>query len=67
MPGSQGKAPTWDEINEMFMTVGGFNFVQPIYVDQTDVLYKLVFATLVCSDCAVTGSITQPDFWIDLP
>jgi hypothetical protein len=66
MPGSQGKAPTWDEINEMFMSVGGFTFIQPIYVGETDELSKLVFATLECSDCSETDIITQPDFWIDL-
>jgi hypothetical protein len=67
MPGSQGKPPTWDEINEMFMSVGGFTFVRPMYVGETDELDKLVFATLECSDCSKTGIITQPDFWIDLP
>lgn len=67
IPGSFGQPPTWDEINEMFMSVGGFIFVQPIYVDQTDELYKLVFATVECSDCSETGTIKRPDFWIDLP
>lgn len=66
MPGSQGTPPTWDEINEMFMSVGGFTFIEPKYVGETDVLSKLVFATLECSDCSKTGTITQPDFWVDL-
>jgi len=65
--GSMGSPPTWDEINQMFMAVGGFVFVRPVYTGQTKVLYKLVFATKECSDCAEIGSITQPDFWIDLP
>jgi hypothetical protein len=62
-----GVPPTWDEINEMFMAAGGFVFVRPVYIGLTKVISRLVFASEVCSDCSKSGSITPPDFWIDLP
>ncbi len=64
---SMGEPPTWNEINEMFMAAGGFVFVRPIYIGLTKMISKLVFASEECSDCARSGSITPPDFWIDLP
>jgi len=57
---------TWDELNEMFMAAGGFIFVRPVYIGLTDGLSKLVYAPEECSDCTLSGSITPPDFWIDL-
>jgi hypothetical protein len=61
-----GKAFTFDEIYEMFMSAGGLIFVRPIYTGQ-NVLDRLVFVPVQCSDCALTGSTKKPDFWIDLP
>jgi hypothetical protein len=58
-------APTWDEINEMFMAKGGFVFVRPVYAG-SGVLFRLVFAEEQCSACSLTGSAAPPDFWTDL-
>jgi hypothetical protein len=66
IPGSFGNPPTWDEINQMFMSTGGFVFVRPIYVGQST-LSRLVFATEECADCQDTDISLRPDFWIDLP
>jgi hypothetical protein len=61
-----GKAFTFDEIYDMFMAAGGLIFVRPIYTGQNQ-LYKLVFVPVQCSDCSLTGSVSKPDFWTDLP
>ncbi len=66
-PGSFGEPPTWDEINEMFMAVGGFVFIRPVYAGQTKTLFRLVFAAEECADCQKTDISVRPDFWIDLP
>jgi hypothetical protein len=58
---------TFDDIYNMFMDSGGFTFVEPLYNEGTTELYKLVFVQEECSDCGLTGSIDEPDFWIDLP
>lgn len=63
----QGTLMTWDQLYEMFMAAVGFTFIRPIYAGQPGILYKLVFASKECSDCGLTGDITRPDFWIDLP
>lgn len=66
-PGSQGSPPTWDEVYEMFMKVGGFVFIKPIFLGlSTEVIQKLVFTTEECSDCEKTGTVKQPDFWVNL-
>ena len=61
-----GKQYTFDEIYDMFMAAGGLIFVSPIYTGQNQ-LYKLVFVPVQCSDCSLTGSVSKPDFWTDLP
>lgn len=66
--------PTWDAIYHMFMDTGNFTFVGPELTPGTvpeghvfkSNLVKLVFSTKVCALCEYTGSITKPDFWIDL-
>jgi hypothetical protein len=60
------KPMTFDDIYNMFMAAGGLVFVEPVY-GPNNVLYKLVFASNECSDCTLTGSAEEPDFWIDLP
>jgi hypothetical protein len=66
-PGSWSKPPTWDEIYEMFMHDGGFQFVKPIYNDTTEELVRVVFARKECSDCELNGTVTRPGFWVDIP
>ena len=56
---------TWDELYEMFMSARGLVFVRPVFIGQTEELSRLVFAPEECSDCALSGSIDPPDFWVD--
>jgi hypothetical protein len=55
----------WDDIYDMY-TSSGYNFVEPKYIPGTSELDKLVFAMPECSNCEITGTMTKPDFWIDL-
>jgi uncharacterized protein DUF4249 len=42
-----------------------YEFVEPIYNNNKE-LSKLVFAKPICTDCTINGSLTKPDFWVDL-
>jgi hypothetical protein len=63
-PDNPSKVVTFDKIYEWF-TSSGVAFVEPVY-DIHFRLIKLVFTQPVCSDCALSGSLTKPDFWVDL-
>jgi hypothetical protein len=56
---------TWDEVYQMWHDAK-FTFIEPYYISDPKVLKKLVFATDICSNCELTGTITKPDFWIDM-
>lgn len=56
---------TWDDIYNMY-TSSGYTFVGPKYDPDTRELDRLVFTSPECADCALTGNIKKPDFWIDL-
>ncbi len=64
--GSMNEPMSWDELYQMFVGEGEFTFVEPIYNEETDELEDLVFVINECSDCELTGSFVQPDWWIDL-
>ena len=57
--------PTFTELYKMW-TNAKFVFVEPVYLPETKELAKLVFATPVCADCELSGTLMKPDFWIDL-
>jgi hypothetical protein len=57
--------PTFDELYQMWDYLH-YVFVEPVYNPETRQLLKLVFATPICSDCELSGTLTKPDFWIDL-
>jgi hypothetical protein len=66
LPWSDFRPPlTWDDIHYMY-TTSGYTFVEPRYIHATQILDRLVFAKIECSDCAVTGTTSKPDFWIDI-
>jgi len=55
---------TFDKIYAYF-TSAGLYFIGPVY-DRSGGLEKLAFASPACADCTVRGSLSKPDFWIDL-
>jgi hypothetical protein len=46
-------------------TFEGYEFIEPVW-DLRMNLQKLAFAKPLCSVCTFSGSITKPDFWVDL-
>jgi hypothetical protein len=56
---------TWDGLYEMYAT-SGYYFVEPKYSSGISKLEKLVFALPECANCELTGTMTKPDFWVDL-
>jgi len=56
---------TWDGLYSMYCITSDYYFVEPKYIQGTNELEKMVFARPECADCAVTGSLVKPDFWID--
>jgi hypothetical protein len=63
-PGGNATSVTFDNINYWF-TQAGYTFVKPVY-NPGQVLVKLVFSKSACANCTIGGSLTKPDFWIDL-
>ena len=64
--GYESPPPTWDELYEMYCITSDYYFVEPQYSEGTNNLEKMVFARPECADCTITGTITKPDFWVDL-
>jgi len=62
-PGSTVPLPTIDQIYLEYISYG-YNFLYPVFMDGEVV--KLAFATPFCSDCTIGGSLSKPDFWVDL-
>jgi hypothetical protein len=52
---------TFDDIYSMY-TTSGFSFIEPMYIEGTNMLDKLVFAKSECADCSLTGTLIRPDF-----
>jgi hypothetical protein len=63
-PGGNATSVTFDNINYWY-TLAGYTFVKPVY-NPGQVLVKLIFSKSVCANCTIGGSLTKPDFWIDL-
>jgi hypothetical protein len=64
-----GFAPplTFDDIYTMFsFQPKKYAFVEPKYQSGTRVLIELVFTSPECANCALTGTLKRPDYWIDL-
>ena len=64
-PGGWGPPLTWDDVARMFDNPR-YAFIEPLYRSGTNILKELVFTSPVCADCALTGTVKKPDFWIDL-
>ena len=63
-PLSPGAKVTFNKIYSYFVGPN-YAFVEPVYNNNME-LRKLVFSKPVCTDCTINGSLTKPDFWIDL-
>jgi len=57
---------TWNDLYEMYCVTSDYYFVEPKYKQGTNELEKMVFTLPECANCEITGSMTKPDFWIDL-
>jgi hypothetical protein len=62
-PQAAGPLPTLDQIYEWYTNGGNRVFVEPLSESGS---IKLVFVTPLCADCTLSGSLTKPDFWIDM-
>jgi len=54
---------TFYRIYRMY-TNSGYLFVKPLFIKKT--LWKFEFATNICVDCTLSGSLKKPDFWEDI-
>ena len=61
-----GPPITWDWIYSMFCVTSNYYFIYPLYYLGTDSLEYMVFTKPECANCELTGTITKPDFWVDL-
>jgi Domain of unknown function (DUF4249) len=61
-----GPPVTFDDLYAMFCITSKYTFIEPMYSPETTKLDKLVFAKPECTNCGLTGTMTKPDFWIDL-
>jgi hypothetical protein len=57
---------TWDYLYSLFCITSTYYFVEPLYYQGTDSLYKMVFATPECANCELTGTRAEPEFPIAL-
>lgn len=65
-PSSVAPLITWDGLYAAYCIKNDYYFVEPLYIPGTNTLQKLIFARPECANCALTGTLKKPDFWIDL-
>ncbi len=56
---------TWDDIYYMYIS-SGYTFVEPKYLSGSRELDRLIFTSPECTDCEITGTLTKPDFWVNI-
>jgi len=60
------KPMTWQDLYAIYCLNSDYDFIEPVFKPGTTELEKMVFAKPECADCELTGTLTKPDFWIDL-
>lgn len=55
--------PTWDKLYQYYIA-SSYTFVRPVY--SSSGLSALMFVTPLCGDCTLSGTLTKPDFWVDM-
>ncbi len=57
---------TLDDLYTMYCITSDYEFIEPLYDPETFNLTGLEFARPECTTCGPTGTVTKPDFWIDM-
>lgn len=57
---------TFDDLYGIYCITSDNKFIEPMYNSENGRLEKLVFAKPECTNCESSGTMTKPDFWIDL-
>jgi hypothetical protein len=57
---------TIDDLYGIYCITSDYEFIEPFYDQESGLLKGLVFARPECTGCELTGTMTKPDFWIDL-
>jgi hypothetical protein len=56
---------SFDDLYSIFCITSNFVFIAPLYAADTGAIIGLVFARPECANCSLTGTDTEPGFWID--
>ena len=65
-PNIVGQEPhTFDDLYLTYLKAPGMIFVRPKKNPLTDELVKLIYTSIPCSNCELSGSLVRPAFWTD--
>jgi hypothetical protein len=59
----EAAASSFDKLYALYCITSDYDFIEPIYNQDTGQLQSLVFARPECADCELTGTSVKPDFW----
>jgi len=64
VPGMISSIPTFTDLYNGYINLN-YVFIYPTYGGNGKLL-RLAFVLPFCADCTLSGSLTKPDFWVDL-